>query len=122
MIYFMLGSDVVDFRDPIIDYGPEEPPRQRTWVSGGGVVRVATLGDPDLVFRMTFRHVPNTQWVAMRAFIQNVINYSAEDFVYTDPFGTSYFGMRYVSGIETWRQRVGQRWHGSLVIRQDMGV
>jgi hypothetical protein len=123
MILFVYECDVVEFRDPLLDYGPEEPPRQRTWVSGGGVMRVATLGDPDLVLKMSFRDVSDAQWQAMRTFIQDTINYAAESFSYVDPLGTLYTGMRYVSGIETWRwQRRAARWHGSLTIRQDLGV
>lgn len=121
MITFARGEDSVEFRDPVVDYGPEEPPRQRVWMSGGGVMRVAILGDPDVVFKMDFKEVPNAMWESMREFIQDVIEYSAQTFTYTDTFGAEHTGMRYVSGIETWRQRRGQRWHGSLVIRKDLG-
>ena len=121
MITLTYDVTTVNLKDPLAPHWPEEPPRQRKTVSGGGVVRVAQVGDPDVVIQMQFRNVSDAQGTALLSFLKTTVNYSEKAFTYTDPFSTAYANMRYDSGIETWKKIRGG-WQGSLVLRKDLGL
>jgi len=108
--------------DPLSPYGSEAEPRQVTRISGGGVPRVSETGDPDLVFRLRFKSVTNSQASDLVDFIEDTIDYAANTFTFTDTFSTAFSNMRYVSGRSTWKRGRGGKWAGELVIRQDLGV
>ena len=122
-VTFTSGATVVTLPEPQMpgDSG-EGDPRQAVGFSGGGVPKVATLGDPDSIFELEFRRVSDAQWVALLSFIKTTVNYSATAFTYTDPFTTAHANMRYLTGIRSWKQRRGTTWSGTLVLRKDLGV
>lgn len=122
-ITFTSGVTTVNLPNPQLprDSG-EGDPRQAVGFSGGGVPKVATLGDPDEIYELELERLTNTQWTTLLSFIKTTINYSATAFTYTDPFSTAHANMRYLTGIRSFKQSKGQRWAGTLVLRKDLGV
>jgi len=120
---FTSGATEVSVKDPLAPYGPEEAPRQARTVSGGGVIRVSTLGDPDQVLPLHFVRVSNSQWVALKTFIEDTISHGATAFTFTDPLGTAYTNMRYMGGKETARRQAkGGTWSFDITLQKDLGA
>ena len=66
-----------------------------------------------------FRNLTNADWVLLRDFVQDTVQFAKTLFTYTDPFGTAHTNMRYLGGIEAFVAGPGRRWSGDLRIALD---
>ena len=89
----------------------------------GGGFKTADLGDGTQRFDATleFREYPDADAQDLFTFFRTTVNRSETSFTYTDPDGTDFTNMRYVSGLETWR-KVDGKWFGQLVLSKDMSL
>lgn len=107
---------------------PDHPGRQspqlvrRTW---GGGFRAADQGKPNQTYatiRVTIRDASRTEWNGILTFFRTTTQRSAVRFDWTDPNGTAYTGLRYLSGLEEARSRPKDRWDAELVFAIDPGA
>jgi hypothetical protein len=104
---------------------PEDPGETYPMIVGrtmGGAVKTANLGagvdhiDKTLSFRLG-----NTDYEALRDFIQDTVVWSEGSFTFTDSNGTAFTNMHYISGLESFR-RIRLLWSGRLRLAKDMSA
>lgn len=122
MITLARGETSVQLPDPKMPHAAEEPPRQRYTKSRGGVIRAYEFGDDDYVVKLSFRDVANSAFTDLKSFIQTTLQRHFLTCTYTDTFSTEHTDMRYMGGLETWKQVRGTRWQGELEFHKDLGA
>lgn len=115
-------ATVVTLSDPVLPVGIEGPPRQRITYSGGGSIRVATLGLSDTRINPHFERIPDADALSLISFIQTTVSHSDETFTVVTWAGVTYTDARYIDGKDTWKKGRGGRWTGQLSIRIDLGA
>ena len=105
---------------------PEDPGETYPMLVGrtmGGGVKTADFGDgsTDHIDKTLQYRLSNTDYEALRDFIQDRVSWSATAFTFTDGNGTAFTNMHYISGLPDFRRRK-TLWYGLLRIAKDMSA
>jgi len=89
----------------------------------GGAVKTADLGDgsTDHIDKTLQYCLSNTDYEALRDFIQDTVSWSSGSFTFTDGNGTAFTNMHYISGLPDFRRRKNL-WFGRLRLAKDMSA
>lgn len=104
---------------------PEDPGETYPMTVGrtmGGAIKTADLGGGvDFVDKTIGFRLNNTDYEALRDFIQDTVTWSEGAFTFTDSNGTAFTNMHYMSGLEGFR-RNNLLWVGSIRLVKDMSA
>ena len=104
---------------------PEDPGETYPMLIGrtmGGGIKTASIGGSSDHIDMQVRfNLGNTDYEALRDFIQDTVDWAALPFSFTDSNGTTFTNMHYISGLPQFR-RIKGRWVGSLRLAKDMSA
>ena len=116
------GATTVTLPDPVNPEKEPLSPRQVRGVSGGGAVKVATMGAEDQVFDLRFRRVQQAVKEDLETFLATTVNWSGTAFDYVDWNSVTTEDVRYWGGWEEWERGKGGLWSGRLMLRKDLGA
>ena len=121
-VTFTYGATVKTFGGVVYPDVPGQTMPQAVGRTMGGGFRVTSLGSGDWENpELTIENQNNTDYEAMRDFIQDTVSWSALGFTFTDPYTGSHTNMHYVSGLPEMR-RVKGRWFGKIILSKDMSA
>ena len=118
-----------DLTNPVVSIAdhlyPEDSGETYPMIVGrtmGGAIKTADLGagtdhiDKTINFRLN-----NTDYEALRNFIQDTVSWSEKSFTFTDSNAAAFTKMHYMSGLESFRRR-NSLWTGSIRLSKDMSA
>ena len=120
-VTFTKGGTTITIQAP---HYPESPGETYPMLVGrtlGGGHKVADLGDgtdwnePTLAFDQ----MSNTDYVALRNFIQDTLVWSTNLCSYADPFAVTHTNLRYMDGLPGFTSSRGNRWSGQVEFSKD---
>ena len=125
-----MASTFNDLTNPIVSIAdhlfPEDPGETYPMLVGrtmGGAVKTADLGDGStdhIDMELQYR-LNNTDYEALRDFIQDTVKWSSLSFTFTDSNGTAFTNMHYISGLPEFRRR-NSLWFGAIRLSKDMSA
>ena len=89
----------------------------------GGSIKTADMGDgsTDHIDLTVSYRLDNTDYTALRNFVQDTVKWSSLPFTFTDSNGTAFSNMHYLGGLEGFR-RNRSHWFGSIRLGKDMSA
>jgi len=118
-----LSAPIVSIADHLF---PEDPGESYPMLVGrtmGGAVKTADLGDgsTDHIDMIVSYRLDNTDFEALRDFIQDTVKWASLPFTFTDSNGTAFTSMHCISGLESFR-RNNNLWTGAIRLSKDMSA
>ena len=115
-------TSIVTIADHLYPEAPGESYPMAVGFTMGGGIKTADLGATVDHIDLTVRYrLNNTDYEALRNFIQDTVNRSETPFTFTDSNGTAFTNMHYIAGLPQFR-RNGTLWSGEIRMAKDMSA